>query len=166
MPRPVPELLAPAGSLDARGLLAAAAERRIKLLWVFHHDLFRSAWADGDIREALGGAETLVFQGTNANAVSAQAHLVLPSAAHAEREGTFTNFQGRVQRFRTAIEPPGEAQPDWRILAALGRSLGARDPAFAAERAEQVFAALTATAPAFSGMSYHGLGDTGARVRS
>jgi NADH-quinone oxidoreductase subunit G len=155
-----------AGDLDARSLLAAVAERRIKLLWVFHHDLFRSAWAEGDIRAALSGAETLVFQGTNANAVSAQAHLVLPSAAYAEREGTFTNFQGRVQRFRAAIEPLGEALPDWRVLARLGHSLGVADPAFAAERAEQVFAALAAAAPAFAGMSYRALGDTGARVRS
>jgi formate dehydrogenase major subunit len=91
---------------------------------------------------------------------------VLPSAAYAEREGTFTNFQGRVQRFRAAIEPLGEALPDWRVLARLGHSLGVADPAFAAERAEQVFAALAAAAPAFAGMSYRALGDTGARVRS
>ncbi|HEV8456823.1 MAG TPA: molybdopterin-dependent oxidoreductase [Methylomirabilota bacterium] len=159
--------LAPgAGGFDARGLLAAVAERRIKLLWVFHHDLFRSAWAEGEIRAALDGAETLVFQGTNANAVSARAHLVLPSAASAEREGTFTNFQGRVQRFRAAIEPLGEALPDWRVLARLGQALGAADPAFAAERAEQIFATLAAAAPALAGMSYRALGDTGARVRS
>ena len=84
------------------------------MLWIFHHDLLDSGWAPGRREAALAGAETVVFQGTNANATSARAHLVLPSAAYVEREGTFTNFEGRVQRFRTAVAPLGEA------LAGLG----------------------------------------------
>jgi NADH-quinone oxidoreductase subunit G len=160
------EVVPAPGGLDAHGILTAAAAGRIKLLWVLHHDLFQSAWAEGDVRAALDGAETLVFQGTNANAVSLRAQLVLPSAAYAEREGTFTNFEGRVQRFRAALEPLGEARPDWRILAQLGQSLGATHPAFAAERSEQIFAALAAAVPAFAGMSYRALGDAGAMVRS
>src|SRR5262249_28785911 len=69
-----------AGSLDAAGVIAGAASGRIKLLWVFHHDLFQSSWAESDVAKALAGA-ILVFQGTNANRTSARAHLVLPSAA-------------------------------------------------------------------------------------
>jgi predicted molibdopterin-dependent oxidoreductase YjgC len=108
----------------------------------------------------------VVFQGTNGNASSARAHLALPSAAYAEREGTFTNFQGRVQRFRAALSPLGAALPDWDILARLGRALGAGDHAFTAGRAEQVFNALAASVPQFAGMSYRGLGDTGQMVNS
>ncbi len=63
-----------------------------------------------------------MFQGPSANGTSAGAHLVLPSAAYVEREGTFTNFQGRVQRFRTVVEPLGEAVADWDILGRLGRA--------------------------------------------
>ncbi|HET8579017.1 MAG TPA: molybdopterin-dependent oxidoreductase [Methylomirabilota bacterium] len=159
-------LVPAAGAADARGALAAAAAGRIKLLWVFHHDLFQSAWAESELRAALDRAEMLIFQGTNANAVSARAHLVLPSAAYAERDGTFTNFHGRVQRFRAAVGPLGEARPDWHILAGLGQSLNVADPAFAAGRSEQVFAALTAAVPAFAGMSYRALGDVGAEVPS
>jgi predicted molibdopterin-dependent oxidoreductase YjgC len=102
-----------------------------------------------------------VFQGTNANATSAGAHLILPSAAYVEREGTFTNFAGRVQRFRTAAEPLGEAMADWQILGRVGRAVGGTEPAFAAARAEQVFAGLSAQVPAFSGMTYRGLADAG-----
>ena len=51
-------------------------------------------------RGARRGVETVVFAGTNANATSAAAHWVLPTAAWVERDGTFTNFEGRVQRFR------------------------------------------------------------------
>jgi NADH-quinone oxidoreductase subunit G len=154
------------GGLDAAGMLGAARGKKLKLLWVFHHDLGAAAWPEGDVLAALDFAETVIFQGTNANDGSARAHLVLPSAAYVEREGTFTNFQGRVQRFRTALEPLGEARPDWLILSMIGKALGLKDPVFSAERAEQVFNALAAAVPAFAGMTYRGIGDTGATVKA
>jgi predicted molibdopterin-dependent oxidoreductase YjgC len=138
----------------------------VKLLWILHHDLARSAWPAADVQAALARAEMVVFQGTNANDVSAAAHLVLPSAAYVEREGTFTNFEGRVQRFRTALDALGDARPDWTIFAAVARALGMTDPVLAAERADQVFLALAAGAPAFGGMSYRALGDTGLPVKA
>ena len=152
--------------LDAPAILRAAASRQLKLLWIFHHDLAQSAWAETDVNAALDSLAMLVYQGTNANATSARAHLVLPSAAYAERDGTFTNFQGRVQRFRAALTPLGDALPDWEILARVGRALGAGDRAFTAERAEQVFAALAASIPAFAELSYRALGDTGLGIKS
>jgi predicted molibdopterin-dependent oxidoreductase YjgC len=149
------------GGLDARSILAAAGAGRVKLLWVLHHDLLASAWPPAEVRAALGGAETLVFQGPLGHEVAARAHLVLPSAAYAEREGTFTNFQGRVQRFRAALPPLGQALPDWDILARVGRALGLADPVFQATRAERVFRDLAAAVPAFAGLSYQSLGDRG-----
>src|SRR5262249_20088888 len=98
---------------DGADVLRAAAAKRLKALWIFRHDVFDSAWPTADVEAALAGAGLVVFQGTNANATSARAHLVLPSAAYAEREGTFTNFQGHVQRFRAAFAPLGEARADW-----------------------------------------------------
>ncbi|MBF8287989.1 MAG: nqo3 1 [Candidatus Rokubacteria bacterium] len=154
------------GGLDAAGMLSAAREKRLKLLWVFHHDLAASAVAEADVLAALEGAETVVFQGTNANDASIRAHLVLPSAAYVEREGTFTNFEGRVQRFRTALAPPGEAWPDWMILSFVGKALGFQDPVFDAERSEQVFNALAMAVPAFAGLTYRGIGDAGAMVKT
>jgi NADH-quinone oxidoreductase subunit G len=154
------------GGLDAAAMLRAAGAKRLKLLWIFHHDLLQSAWPEGDVRAAVAGAEMVVFQGTNGNAVSAGAHLVLPSAAHVEREGTFTNFEGRVQRFRVALEPIGEARPDWQILADLARGLGLSDAALSAERADQVFQSLAAAIPAYAGMSYRSLGDGGLVVKA
>jgi predicted molibdopterin-dependent oxidoreductase YjgC len=148
-------------------MLRAAREKRIKLLWVFHHDLWAAAWPEADVLAALEGAENVIFQGTSsAGEVSARAHLVLPSAAYVEREGTFTNFEGRVQRFRTALAPAGEAWPDWMILSFVGKALGFQDPVFAAERSEQVFNALASTVPAFAGMTYRGIADAGAMVKA
>jgi NADH-quinone oxidoreductase subunit G len=159
--------IAPAsGGLDAAGMLRAARDKRVKLLWILHHDLGASAWPEPEVLSALDGVEVAIFQGTNANDVSARAHLVLPSAAYVEREGTFTNFQGRVQRFRTAVPPLGEAWPDWMILSFIGKALGFQDPVCTAERAEQVFNALAAGVPAFAGMTYRTIGDTGAVVKA
>ena len=151
---------------ETRAILDGARQRRIKLLWIFQHDLLDSGLPAADVTAALAATELVVFQGPSANATSAGAHLVLPSAAYVEREGTFTNFQGRVQRFRTVVEPLGEAAADWDILGRLGRALGGGDPALAATRAEQVFTALAGHVPAFAGMTYRGLGDAGVMVKA
>jgi NADH-quinone oxidoreductase subunit G len=155
-----------ADGAGARAILRAAAERRLRVLWVFQHDLLASGWPEAEMAAALAGAETVIFQGPTAHPTTARAHWVLPSAAWVEYDGTVTNFQGRVQRFRQAVPPLGEARPDWQILGALGRALGAPDPVFAAERAEQVFTRLAAQVPAFGGLSYRLMGDAGQLVRA
>ncbi|MBI2155014.1 MAG: (2Fe-2S)-binding protein [Candidatus Rokubacteria bacterium] len=146
------------GHGGARGILRAAREGRIKCLWVFHHDLLASAWPEEEIREALRTLECLIFQGSNANRVSAAAHYVLPSATWVEREGTFTNFEGRVQRFWRAVEPLGASLADWEILGRIGAALGLGPQPV---RAEECFKALAAAVPAFAGLSYGELRDTG-----
>jgi len=155
-----------ARGLDTAGILRAAAEKKIKLLWILHHDLLVSGLPEGDVAAALSGAEMVVFQGPTAGKTSAAAHVVLPSAAYVERDGTFTNFQGRVQRFRTAVPPLGQALPDWEIVARLARALGAGGPIGQAERAEQVFTALAGAVPAFQEITYRALGDLGLLVRA
>ena len=152
------------GGLDAAGIIKAAGAGRIKVLCVFHHDLFGSSWPAAEVEAALAGVTTLVFVGPSANATSARAHVALPSAVYAECDGTFTNFQGRVQRFRAALEPLGDARPGWEILARLGQTLGAEEPVYGAERPEQVFNALAAARAPFAGMTYRSVGDTGRMV--
>jgi formate dehydrogenase major subunit len=78
-----------------------------------------------------------------------------------EREGTFTNFEGRVQRFWKAVEPLGAALSDWEIVARIGQAVGL-GPAPA--RAEEGFRALAASVPAFAGLSYRELRDVGKPV--
>ena len=84
---------------------------------------------------------------------------MLPSAAWVERDGTFTNFEGRVQRFRSALTPLGDARPAWNIVAETLAALGAP---VTATRAEHWFRALSAAVPAFAGLTYQTIGDTGA----
>ncbi len=144
---------------DGRPVLEAARAGALAVLWVFDHDLLASGWPEAEVQAALARVPCLVFQGPSANATSARAHVVLPSAAWVERDGTFTNFLGRVQRFWQAVPPLGEARADWEILAELGRALG---QAWHPARAEHVFRELAAAVPAFAGLSYRALGDQGA----
>jgi NADH-quinone oxidoreductase subunit G len=152
---------APAGAADGAHVITAAAAGRLRVLWVFGHDLLASGWPPGEVRAALDRVGCLVFQGANANQTSERAHLVLPSAAYVERDGTFTNFEGRVQRFWPAVPPPGEARADWDILAEVARAL---DHDWRPARAEHVFRELAAAVPAFAGLDYRTLRDQGARV--
>jgi NADH-quinone oxidoreductase subunit G len=149
-----------AGS-DAAAILAAARGGRLRCLWVFHHDLLAAGWPASEAAEALGRVETVIFTGTNANPTSDRAHWVLPAAAWVEREGTFTNFEGRVQRFRTATEPLGAALAEWDLL---GRVLAAGGGTPAGNRVELWFRELGRTVPAFAGLTYQSLGDTGQMV--
>ena len=144
---------------DAAAILASARAGRLRCLWVFHHDLL--AAGSSDAAEALAQVETVIFTGTNANGTSDRAHWVLPAAAWVEREGTFTNFEGRVQRFRTAVEPLGAALAEWDLL---GRILAAGGGTPAGARAELWFRDLTRTVSVFAGLSYQSLGDTGQMV--
>ena len=146
---------------DAAGILAAARGGRLRCLWVFHHDLLAAGWPATEAAQALGRVETVIFTGTNANATSDRAHWVLPAAAWVEREGTFTNFEGRVQRFRTAVEPLGAALPEWDVL---GRVLGALGETASATRAEHWFRELARTVGAFAGLTYQSVGDAGQMV--
>ena len=144
---------------DGAAILRAACVRQVKCLWVFGHDLLASAWDPAETDAALRALSLLIFIGTNANATSERAQWVLPAAAWVEREGTYTNFEGRVQRFRQAVEPLGQALPEWDILGRVLQALGAE---VGAPRAERWFRELTSGVPAFGGMSYQAIGDTGA----
>jgi NADH-quinone oxidoreductase subunit G len=146
---------------DAAAILASARAGRIKLLWVFEHDLLAGGWPADETRQALERVETLVWSGASANATTALAHRVLPLAAWVERDGTFTNFQGRVQRFRAAVEPVGEALAGWDVI---GRVLAAAGLPAAGGRAEHWFRELARSVPAFAGLSYQTIGDGGAMV--
>jgi len=146
---------------DAGSILARARTGALKVLWVIQHDLPGSAWPPAATAQALERLETLIFTGTNENGTSTLAPLVLPLAAWVERDGTFTNFLGRVQRFRAAVEPLGDALAGWDLF---GRVLTLLGGASAGGRAELWFRELAKTVPAFAGLTYQSIGDGGAML--
>lgn len=106
-------------------------------------------------------AALYVYVGTHDTPAATKADFVLPVTTHAEGEGTFTNLEGRVQRFWPALEAPGMARPAWLVLGALAAD---RDGNGGARSAAEAFASLGGAVAGFSGISYDDIGTRGAVV--
>jgi NADH-quinone oxidoreductase subunit G len=145
-----------AGGPGSEALLRSCAEGRIHFLYIFQHDLTRGYDAQS-VRDALGKVDCVVFQGSWEQPTAALAGVQLPAAVYAEKEGTFTNVQGRVQRFRAAVPPIGESLPDINILALLASELGIP----LAATAERAFAEIGQTINVFAGMTWQTIGNSG-----
>ena len=105
-------------------------------------------------------AALFVYVGQNGSQAAEHADFVLPITTFAEQEGTFTNVQGRVQRFWPAMTAPGMARPAWLILGALAAELaGAVAPV---RTAAEAFSAFAGSVPAFEGLTYEDIGTRGA----
>jgi NADH-quinone oxidoreductase subunit G len=126
-----------------------AAPRALYLLGV---DPLGAGAARGDA-PALDGVEFLVVQDLFLTETARRAQVVLPAVSWAEKEGTFTNLERRVQRIRPAVRPPGEARPDWRVLRDLGRRLSP-DGGFGFTSPLAVWQELAANVPAYGALSY------------
>jgi formate dehydrogenase alpha subunit len=111
--------------------------------------------ADADInhgREAIKRLDFLVVQDIFMSETAQMADVVLPAASYAEKEGTFTATDRRIQRVTKAVEPPGEARQDWKIICDLAHRMGARN--FDFESPEQIMAEIAAVTPIYGGVSY------------
>lgn len=109
----------------------------------------------GDTR-ALQGVEFLVVQDLFLTETAKRASVVFPAVSWAEKDGTFTNLERRVQRLRPAVRPPGEARPDWRVLRDLGRRI-APDAGFGFTSPIAVWQELAAAVPTYGSLSYSAL---------
>jgi NADH-quinone oxidoreductase subunit G len=129
----------------------------IRTLIVFGEDLTRHGFSP----ELLGKLETLIVSDVLPNGTTTLAHYLLPGVAHAEKRGTFTNVKGRVQRVTKAIEPPGNARAEWEFLHELVFNVTGQNGFVSIEG---LFNQMAREVPAFAGLTWAGLGDTGATV--
>ena len=110
--------------LDTRSMLEAAAAGELDALFVFGADLIQD-FPDRDLAQrALGSDAFLVVAELFPTETSAFADVILPSAAYAEREGTFTNLERRLQKLEMLVPAPGTARTVWSICAGIARALG------------------------------------------
>jgi len=142
---------APAAGLNASEIYAAAAAGRLRALFALGADPV----GDG-LMEGRGQLSFLVVQELFLTETAKLADVVLPAQSWAEREGTFTNGERRVQRFYPAIPAMGQARPDWQILAQLGERVGLSKPTFAASL---VFKEIAAAVPQYAGLDYRTLAE-------
>jgi ferredoxin-nitrate reductase len=153
--------ISPTPGLAATELVDALEQRRIAAVWIVATNPVVSQPDSDRFAAALRQAELVVVQDAyHPTETSALAHVVLPAAQWPEKEGTMTNSERRVGLVRKALDPPGDALPDWEIFARVGRALGYRD-AFAWRTAADVyaeFAAVTSGQPCDqSGLSHERL---------
>ena len=103
------------GGKDVAGILDGAASGDIEVVYLLAAD---------EIDTAKLANAFVIYQGHHGDAGAHIADIVLPGAAYTEKEGTYVNTEGRVQRGRRATFPPGDAREDWAILRALSEVLG------------------------------------------
>ena len=104
----------------ARGRIS----RALKAMYVMGEDPVMSEAHASFVREALQGLDLLVVQDIFMNETAKLADVVLPAFCFAEKDGTFTNTERRVQRVRKAVDPPAQAREDWRIVADISSRMG------------------------------------------
>jgi len=105
-------------------MVQAAYEGKLKALYVMGENPMLSEPDLNHAKEALARLELLVVQDIFLTETAQMADVILPAASFAEKDGTFTNTERRVQRVRKALDPPGEARLDWEIIAEISKRLG------------------------------------------
>ena len=116
--------------------------------------------------EKFGNLEFLVVQDIFLHETAAIADVVLPATSFAEKDGTFTNSERRVQRVRQAIDPVGESKPDWDIIGDLGRRMCRKlglplEDHFTYSHPSAIFDEMAALTPMLGGISYQRLDEEG-----
>ena len=143
---------------DGEELLKQALAGELDVIWVFGHDLVE-LFGEEKVRRLSEKLRLFIFSGTNDNPTVPLAHWALPTSAYIEKDGTFVNCQGRVQRIGRAFPPLGDSREDWRFLLELAGKL---DLSFAWAGPEAIFQGLADEVAAFAGLAYATIGQQGA----
>ena len=148
------------GAPDAASIIDDALQGRIDALWVFGHDVAK-LFGEEKLQELSRKLGLFVFSGTNENPTASSADWVLPSAAYVEKDGTFVNCHGRVQRIGRAFPPLSDSREDWNVLLEIARQLNHPLPW---KNPKEIFLGLAETLASFAGLSYEKVGAQGAAV--
>jgi len=118
--------------LKVTEMIPAACERSIRALYVMGENPMLSDPDVNHARHCLQQLDFMVVQDIFLTETAQLAHVVLPGTSFAEKDGTFTGTDRRIQRVRQAVEPAGESKPDWEIICLLAQRMGAAGFDFAA----------------------------------
>jgi NADH-quinone oxidoreductase subunit G len=150
-----------AGGKDAAGIVAACAAGEIKVLYVVGSSDLLAVLGEEAVLTALALVETVIVQDANRSALTDRAQVVLPGLVWAEKDGSFTNHAGHVQRIRRAMVPLGDGLADGEIFVRLaGWIRDGRAPAGRFD-ARATFVEVAAAVPAYAGLSLERLGSRG-----
>ena len=139
-------------------ILSGAPDERVRCMYIVGENPLLTEPNLAHAREAFERLDFLVVQDIFMHETAELADVVLPAASFAEKEGTFTNSERRVQRVRQVIEPVGQARPDWEIVQDLAlrvaSRLGLSVAGFDHPTASSVFDELASLTPMMGGLSH------------
>lgn len=171
------------GGLDVQGILAGIKEGTIKALYVLEDNIA----SDSEVAKVLGNLQLLIVHSSERNETTELADIVFPSSTYAEKNGTFVNFQGRIQKIKAAVSTLDQeraldgmsmsrwdkfaahndtwgkgirrdARPSWRIVSALAAALGSK---VKYNSVSDVFKEVSEKVSAFKGLTYIKIGSQG-----
>ncbi|TCS87048.1 formate dehydrogenase major subunit [Keratinibaculum paraultunense] len=133
-------------------MLDEALKGNVKVMYIMGEDPVLTDADANHVKKALNSLDFLVVQDLFLTETAKFADVVFPAACYAEKDGTFTNTERRVQRVRKAVKAPGECREDWKILIEVAQRLGAKG--FDYEDAEEIFEEIRITMPTYRGINY------------
>jgi formate dehydrogenase alpha subunit len=133
-------------------IIPAAHEGEIKAIYLMGENPSLSDPDSKHVREALRKLEFFVVQDIFLSETAQLADVVLPACSFAEKDGTFTNTERRVQRVRKAIEPVGNSKPDWWIICQIARRIGAQG--FDFENPSRIMEEIARLTPSYGGINF------------
>ena len=175
--------------MDIHGILSAIKEKKIKALYLIEDDVVE---AYPEFENAIAGLDLLIIHSTNHNKSTALADIIFPAATFAEKNGTFVNVSGMVQRIHPAVSVVEQDRaldgmsvsrldkfgtkydrwasgkkinslPTWKILISVSKAIGSK---LKFNIVEEVFAEMANSIDAFKGLDYDVLGESGSKIKS
>ncbi|MCK4443962.1 MAG: formate dehydrogenase subunit alpha, partial [Thermoplasmata archaeon] len=140
-------------------MLNAAFEGKVKGMFIVGENPMLSDPDINHVRESLQILDLLIVQDIFLTETAELADVVLPAASYAEKDGTFTATDRRVQKLRKAIEPIGDARGDWEIICDIAKRMGADGFEFGS--ASEIMDELASVTPIYGGISFDRLGSNG-----
>jgi len=183
------ELVGVRSGLGIEGIKKGIKEKRIKALYVIKEDFIN---VDPEIENMLSKLDLLIVHASNQSKTTSVADIIFPAATYAEKNGTFVNFEGTIQRIRPAVSTVDsdraldgfemsrldkfgtsfdrwargtkhDAKATWKILVSLAGLLGHK---MKFKMAEEVFEDMAASIEAFKGLTYDDLGEHGVKIKT
>ena len=136
-------------------IIPAAHEGKIKAIYLMGENPSLSDPDANHVREALQRLDFFVVQDIFLSETAQLADVVLPATSFAEKDGTFTNTERRIQRVRKAIEPVGDSRPDWWITCQIAQHMGAKG--FDFESPAQIMDEIASVTPSYGGINFERL---------
>jgi predicted molibdopterin-dependent oxidoreductase YjgC len=136
------------------GMKAPSMIADVRALYIVGEDILNTSPEAASVRENLEACEFVVLQEMSRSETTRYADVILPGVSFAEKTGTFTNTERRVQMVNQAIQPIGDSHPDWQIIADLGHRLGS---GWIYTDTAQIMDEINALTPIYAGVSHERL---------